>query len=607
MAKRSSLLTGLALGLAVAVSVALPLAAGFASAGEGRVYDLLMRVRERPPSGRVRLVCLDERTFSALGGHNPTRAEIARAIDNIWQAGASLVGLDLLFDQPRDEAGDEALSRALAEADVVLACSPSNGIMPIGRFRARSVALGSVDFLADRDGIVRSLPAPYMERIDGGLSIRYMPMALECALLYWYPQAHPPLKLAGDTLHIGDHAFRMTGHSWLIPFCGGDGTLPRLSFMAALKGGPALKKLKGAIVLMGSTRPSQHDYFSVPLPRRRVSSGRFEELASNTMSGVEIHGQALTALLDDRSIVPVGRGARWVLFGILALLGTILTVFPMRPVASLGLWLLLGVGLAAGGVIAMLIGHPIPLLGLSLTWLAYAGTSFSYHRYVDFRDRKAIERLFSHYVSPNIARELLKKPDLVHLGGRRKTLSILFADIRGFTSLSERLEPETVSGLLNEYFTEMTEVLFTYDGTLDKFIGDAILAFFGDPVAQEDHPARALACAVAMQERAARLRQKFESEGKPALHIGVAVHAGPVVVGNNGSTANFDYTVIGDAVNLASRLQALAEADDVITTTITAERIYDFKRRYSYEELPAVTVKGKSEPVPVTRVLGKVQ
>jgi adenylate cyclase len=399
----------------------------------------------------------------------------------------------------------------------------------------------------------------------------------------------------------------MAGHAWLIPFCGGDGTLPRLSFVTALKGGAALKTLKGTIVLVGSTRPIQHDFFSVPLPRRRTRSGTFEELGSNTMAGIEIHGQALSALLEKRSIVPVGPSMRWFLFGLLALLGTTLTIFPMKPVASLGLWLLLGVTIGAGGIVAMLHGRPLPLLGLSLTWLAYAGTSFSYHRYLDFRERKAVEKLFSRYVSPNIARVLLARPDLVHLGGRRKVLSILFADIRGFTSLSERLPPEVVSALLNEYFTEMTDVLFEFDGTLDKFIGDAVLAFFGDPVDQEDHPARAMACAVAMQKRAAALRDRFESDGKPAIHVGIAVHTGPVVVGNNGSADNFDYTVIGDAVNLASRLQALATADDVITTIRTIENIYEFKTRYAYEEMPPVQVRGKSEPIAIARVLGTVQ
>ncbi len=606
MKQRSSLIAGLALGLAVTLVAALPLAEGVVSAGEGRVYDILMRLREGPPSGKVYLVCLDGRTFSALGNRLPSRAELAVAIQNIWQAGADLIGLDMLFDQPRDERGDAALQKALSEADTVIACSPANGTMPIERFRRQAVGLGSVDLLTGGDGIVRALPGPYVESRGGVLASRFLPLALECAMLYWFPQNPPDMSLSGNTLRIGTHAFAMTGHSWNIPFCGGEGTLPRLPLISAIRNDPGLKRLRDKIVLVGSTLPSQHDFFSVPLPGRQRMAGPFEEVTSNSMAGVEIHGQALSALLQGRSLVPVKARVRWLLFGLLALFGTALTAFPVKPAASFGLWLLLGAVIAGGGVFAMLNGHPIPVLGLSLAWLAYAGTSFTYHRFVDFRERKAIEKLFSRYVSPNIARELLARPDFVQLGGRRKVLSILFADIRGFTSLSERMPPETVSRLLNDYFTRMTGVLFQFDGTLDKFIGDAILAFFGDPVDQEDHPSRALACAVAMQEKAADLRDEFASQGKPALHIGVAVHTGPVVVGNNGSMDNFDYTVIGDAVNLASRLQGLATRDDVITTEQTTGHIADFNERYVYEILPPVQVKGKSEPVAVTRVLGKV-
>jgi adenylate cyclase len=216
-----------------------------------------------------------------------------------------------------------------------------------------------------------------------------------------------------------------------------------------------------------------------------------------------------------------------------------------------------------------------------------------------------VEVLFSRYVSPNIAKTLLKNPELVQLGGRRKVLTMLFSDIRGFTTFSEQMPPEQVSGLLNEYFTDMVKVLFEFDGTLDKFIGDAILAFFGDPVEQLDHPARALSCAVSMQEEAARLRARFRAQGKPELHIGVAVNTGPVVVGNNGARDNFVYTVIGDAVNLSSRLQGLAVKDDVILTRATAERIPDFRKLYRFEELEPVKVKGKAEAIEILRVTGR--
>jgi|GEM_PF-3123771 len=606
---RRSRKAGLALGLAATLSVALPLALGAGAGAEGRAYDLLLRLRSGSPSPLVYLVCLDDDTFKALGNHNPSRSQVARAIANLWKRGPSLIAVDLLFTSVgREEAEDAELEEALASSETVLACNPDKGLKPLPRFQAQCVGLGSIDLLVDPDGILRSLPEPYMEPSpDRGLQLGPLPMALECARLVWFPKEPPKVRLDKETLFLGEHPFPIPGHAWRIPYCGGDGTLPRLSLKDALAGGSAIPDVKGKVLLVGSTRPSQHDYFAVPMPRRLKSDGRYMEAASHAMAGVEIHGQALSALLEGKSIVPLAESWKWLLFAILASLGTALVAFPMKPLPAAMVWISLLAALFTAAAAGMRAGLALPLFSLALALLTFAAVSFSYHRYCDFMERKAVERLFSRYVSPNIARKLLENPDLVHLGGRRKVLTILFSDVRGFTSLSERIPPEQVSGLLNEYFTEMVRVLFKFDGTLDKFIGDAILAFFGDPIDQLDHSARALSCAVAMQEAAATLRERFRSEGKPELHVGVSVHTGPVVVGNNGSENSFVYTVIGDAVNLTSRLQGLAQKDDVILTKSTAELIPGFKGLFRHEDLEPVRVKGKAEPIEILRVLGRMQ
>ncbi len=590
---------GLLTGLALTVGVVLPLAFGAVQGLEGRLYDILLRTRSRPTSGKVILATVSDEDFRRLGGRNPTRAEYAALLGRLWEAGASLVALDVLFLEPRGEEEDGALEAALARVDTVLACSPGNGLYPLDRFRRQAVALGSIDLLSDRDGIFRRIPPPYLQG-DGRTGP--LPMALACARLLWFPGKTPAARLEGGTLWLEDRPFRTDGTGWWIPFRGGDGTMPRLSFWEALQGGPALSAVRGKVVLVGSTRPSQHDFFSVPLPARSLASG---ELRSHTMAGVEIHGQALEALLDGEEILPLGGGALTLAWALLILVSVLLTGWAWRPFTALALWTVLLAAVAGAGLFAMRAGGPLPLLALLLAAMAYSAGSFAYHRVADYRGRREVERLFSRYVSPNVARTLLQNPGLVQLGGRRKELSILFSDIRGFTSLSEKLPPERVSALLNEYFTEMTEVLFAHDGTLDKFIGDAILAFFGDPVAMEDHTARAVACAVAMQERAAQLRERFASEGKPPLHIGVAVNAGPVVVGNNGSRTNFAYTVIGDTVNLASRLQGLAVRDDVILPRSLRDAIPGFDEIYAWEPMEPVTVKGKAEPIPVLRIRGR--
>ncbi len=590
------------IGLALGLLVVLPLALGVASAGEGRVYDLLLRARHDPPDPRVVLVAIDDESVARLGGQAPNRAQIAQAVTRVWDAGANLVGLDLFFRAARDEAEDAALEAALTKADVVLAFGSSAGVEPLPRFAKQAVGLGAVDLMTDRDGVLRTLPAPFFEKGKNGMGLKGLPFALELAQQLWFPKGGVELKVAGDKLWIGQHAYPVGASGWLIPFSGGERTLHRLSFADVLDPAKTVPDLKGKIVLFGNTTASAHDLFPVPFPAADVSG---KEIATNTMAGLEVHGQALSALLRGASIEPLTDGERYALFGLLAAVGTALLALPLRPIFSVPVWLALGGGLLGGAVLAIRHGRAVPLLALGIGWLCFAGASLSYHWYRDFQEKKAVQRLFARYVSPNVARELLANPDLVQLGGRRKTLTILFSDIRGFTNLSERLPPEQVSALLNEYFTVMTQILFRYDGTLDKFIGDAVLAFFGDPLEQADQSARALACAVAMQEEAAALRARFEAEGKPPLHIGIAVHTGPAVVGNNGSETNFLYTVIGDTVNLTARLQGLAVKDDVITTVETAERIPDLAGSYRLEQLEPVMVKGKSEPIPILRVVGR--
>ena len=597
---------GLILGVALAAVVVLPLGAGAANAGEGRMYDLLLRCRTPAVDPRILLVGIDDATFKSLGDRMPNRAEYGSAVQRLWDKGASLIALDILFaSTPREPAEDLPLEEALSKADTVLACNPAAGIEPINRFKNQAVAVGSIELLTDQDGVLRSLPPPYQDPAPDGTTTLTLPFALACARMAWFPGGPPPAKLEGRVLKIGGHAYPLGRAGWLIPYCGGNGTLPRLSMRDVLDEKFPLQDLKGKLVLVGSTLARGHDSFSVPFPEKSKSAGQFSTISTRTMDGIEIHGQALSALLLGQSITAPSPAGRAALFALVALAGTALTMVPFKPALALAVWLALGILIIGGALAAMRYGKALPLLALGLCWLAYAGASFSYHRFRDFQEKRAVQRLFARYVSPNVARELLINPDLVQLGGRRKVLTILFSDIRGFTNLSERIPPEQVSALLNEYFTVMTQVLFRYDGTLDKFIGDAVLAFFGDPLDQPDQSARALACAVAMQEEAAALRAKFEAEGKPTLRVGIAVHTGPVIVGNNGSETNFLYTVIGDTVNLTARLQGLAVKDDVITTVFTAERVPDFETLYQVEHLEPVLVKGKSEPIPILRVMGR--
>ncbi len=597
--------------LAVAALVLLPGAApalfvwlGLAAPVERVLYDQLLKARPIPAAPPVAIAAIDDDTFTALG-HDPDRAELAEALRTLWAKRPSLIGLDLLFRSPKDEAKDAALEKALALADCVLACSPDQHLYPIDRFRKEAAGLGSIDLLLDSDGILRGLPPPYTAEENGRLVVKRLPFALECARLIWFPGSAPDVELGERELRFGNHKYILSEGRWLIPYRGGDRTLPRFSFIDILRRPEAIPDISGKVVLIGNTSVLAQDYKSVPLPVAEKRLFGMRAISTHSMAGVEVHGQALAALIQGYGIATLSPGAFLWLFLAVCLSASALAVVPLRPAKAAFVWTFGAAILFAAAVVSIRNGLALPLFSVVLPWGVYGAGSFGYHRYRDISARRAVERLFGRYVSPNIASQLLANPGLVHAGGRKKTLTILFSDIRGFTSLSERLQPERVTEMLNLYFTEMMDILFAHDGTYDKFIGDALLAFFGDPVDQPDHAARALECAVTMQERAAELRARFKEAGLPELHIGVAINTGPVVVGNHGSKESWTYTVIGDAVNLASRLQGLAQRDEVILSEQTASAIAGIEERYIVEKMEPVVVKGKSAPIPILRVSGR--
>ncbi len=221
------------------------------------------------------------------------------------------------------------------------------------------------------------------------------------------------------------------------------------------------------------------------------------------------------------------------------------------------------------------------------------------------RQKRQIREMFSKYVAPEYVAQLAEDPSRLHTEGKRAELSILFSDIRGFTTISEGLSPTGVIEFLNVYLTEMAAIVKASGGTLDKFIGDAVMAFWGEPVPEPDHAARACDCALAMKAATEKLAEKFAAEGKPAIRIGIGVNTADVVVGNIGSLEHkLDYTVIGDGVNLASRLEGLNK--EYKTTIIISEFcLAKLGERYETRPLGDVKVKGKTRPVQVFELVGR--
>lgn len=217
--------------------------------------------------------------------------------------------------------------------------------------------------------------------------------------------------------------------------------------------------------------------------------------------------------------------------------------------------------------------------------------------------KNLLKQSFQRYVSAQIVEEILQSSEPVNLKGQRKTVSILLSDIRGFTALSERLDPEDLVWLLNSYLSEMIDIIFEHEGTLDKFMGDAVLALFGAPVGHDDDALRAVRTAVAMQEKLREMNDIWSTNGKPNIEIGIGISTGEVVVGNIGSEKRMEYTVIGQDVNYAQRIEALTKElpADILVSESTYERIKDFVLAEKYEPL---TIKGKKEPIVVYSIFG---
>jgi adenylate cyclase len=228
---------------------------------------------------------------------------------------------------------------------------------------------------------------------------------------------------------------------------------------------------------------------------------------------------------------------------------------------------------------------------------------YTYRFATEEREKRRIRGAFSHYVTESVVADMLKNPDKLKLGGEKKDLTVLFSDIRGFTTISEGLQPAELVHLLNEYLTAMTKIVFKYEGTLDKYMGDAIMAIYGAPQDMPDHPYKACVTALDMMRQLHNMQKEWEKKNMPKINIGIGINTGAMSVGNMGSNIRFDYTVMGDNVNLSSRLEGINKqyGTNIIMSEFTHELI---KERLVCRQLDAVRVKGKKLPVKIYQLLG---
>lgn len=248
-------------------------------------------------------------------------------------------------------------------------------------------------------------------------------------------------------------------------------------------------------------------------------------------------------------------------------------------------------------------------IGVPMLEIATLFATITLYRYVtEELEKRKVKGAFSHYLAPEVIEDMLGQPESMRLGGQRKSLTILFSDVRNFTSISEELTPEQLCEFLNAYFTPMTDIILQSKGVLDKYIGDAIMAFWGAPIPLVDHADRAVDAALKMLEELKLLQDKFQTLQYPPCKIGIGLNTGEVSVGNMGSKERFCYTVMGDAVNLASRLEGLTKeyGIELLVSEFTIASLVN-KERYFYRDLDDIRVKGKTRPVKVFQVMNPAQ
>ncbi|MBW2324115.1 MAG: adenylate/guanylate cyclase domain-containing protein, partial [Deltaproteobacteria bacterium] len=380
---------------------------------------------------------------------------------------------------------------------------------------------------------------------------------------------------------------------YLVNYRGPSYTFPHYSIADILEKRFKPGTFKNKIILTGATAVGVYDMRTTP----------FE----TNYPGLEVHANVIDSILRQDFLVR----PQWTTLldiGMMIVAAVILGLVLPKISAVVGVVFGLGLLMAEGGLNYLFFSKGIwlNLIFPSITViLVYTGiTAFRY--ITEEREKKKIKGAFQTYLHPSVVNEVLKNPDMLKLGGQKKVLTVLFSDIKGFTTISENMDPEALVHLLNEYLTAMTDLVFKYDGLLDKYEGDAVMAIWGAPLDLPDHPLKACRTGLEMLSELQRLREQWAQEDPaiPNIDIRIGLNTGLMVVGNIGSETRFDYTVIGDEVNLGSRLEGASKeyGTNIIISETTYEHVKDVML---CRELDLVAVKGKSQPVRIFELIGE--
>jgi adenylate cyclase len=563
------------------------------------------------------LVTIDNYSFEALPERWPyPRSYYAHIVENLTRAGAAVIGIDVIFDVPDkyDPDKDAQLARAIRESGkVILARKLEQSprlrtyqflVEPIDTLKeAAQNSMGLVSIESDTDGIYRRYPVFQVYNDE------YL-FSFVIEAIKKYSGENPAIRFDSERNYLQAGEFRIPlyqSSTMLINFAGPAGTFPQYSFASVMDDeridlGEEYdlnfftenllpdNVFKDKIVLIGSTVAELKDNFPTPFLEYRgmVTEMPGVEIVANGIRTVlnNVHYRKPSFWITVASVLILMASVQFLAFRISTIWSTVLTVLIMVVVIASQFLLFTRYRLVLDMV--------LPLLGIS-----FAFVSITLYRFVlTQQEKRRIMGAFQQYVPVKVVKELLEHPEKLTLGGEERYMTVLFTDMANFTTISETLPPQDLVMLINEYLSEMTEIILKYDGIIDKYEGDAIMAEFGAPVYYSDHALKGCYTALEMQNHLKELSRRWRREGKPILTCRAGINTGKMIVGNMGSKKVFDYTVVGDEVNLASRLEG---ANKIFGTRVMiSESTYnEVKEAIITRPLDMLTVKGRQRPVRV--------
>lgn len=627
-----SLIIGLVTGLAAYFITDLPPLRTL----ELKWTDLMFEIRgpQLPEDSPIVLVAVSEQSDFELPVKFPYPTEYyARLIENLNRAGAAVIGIDIVFDKndiynPRN---DTLFAQTMAKyGNVVLAGDVRREVQRAAHAELRSTATGQQlvqpipllrdanpnqwGFVAvnrDRDGFLRRYPivAPHFET-------NYYAFSLQVLRVY-ESISESEIYSLGNAYQFGRHRIPLwDSRNFFINYAGYPGSFPEYNFSDVIDtedfftlnededfeinafDDPDFGLLyqdvfRDKIVLVGATMPELHDFYPTPFA------------PNGNMPGYESHANALQTVL---SATFITRPPLWLTFGTVMVAAMLITL--LMTFADFRLGTILWIFVIGGYVYATYHlfegwGLMIEMTGPVLAMVFGYGGSVGYRYITEQKEKQRIRNMFGTYVSPEVVKRMIASGEMPRLGGERSHITAFFSDIAGFSDFSEKLSPEELVELMNEYLSAMTDILIEEGGTLDKYIGDAIVAIFGAPVKLEHHAWHACVTAVQVQRRQAELRAKWKMEGAKwpevvhHMQTRIGLNSGEVITGNMGSQKRFNYTMMGDDVNLAARCESGAKSYGVciMVTDSTRKLAEAHNDKLIFRELDKIVVKGRTQPV----------